>query len=544
MGKIYRTKIFRRLFLSILTVTLVNFAAMYAVIFFRSRALIDARELELADSYRQEVSERLLDWLKEQEESVVQLAENLAIDLGSGLGESFFDRRINACANSQDSFSDVFSVDAEGRMTHLSSAGRTPRIDVADRDYFRASMDGKVFASGFFLERIHGTLSLAVSAPIFAGGEGARPVGIAVGLLRFDEVESVVTGLSGLAGLGSVLVLDGESRRLAGPTAAGISAGPLRTRAAVELAARRSGAAKYLDADGKLAYGSYGWLEGLALGLVVELSADMARAPLIDVLRFASIFMALIVAALTIDAWLLSLSILKPIGKLSDAAEQLAKDQYPDPLGLHTGTELDGIGDCFDRMALAIRDREFELKDSAARDSLTGLYNHAKIEERLALELSGRRKGDEERPALVMLDLDHFKAVNDDYGHAMGDEVLRSVARALEATSREFDFIGRYGGEEFAVVLRGLGAEGVARYCERLRAAVAALVFDGPAAGGFSVTASLGWALCRPEGETPTELIARADAGLYAAKADGRDCAREGPPAGGRSPLQNPTDRG
>jgi diguanylate cyclase (GGDEF)-like protein len=542
MGKIYRTKIFRRLFLSILTVTLVNFAAMYCVIFLRARAFIDERELELAASYRQEVSERLLDWLKEQEETVVHLAANLAIDLVSGLGESLFDRRINACADSQDSFSDVFSADAEGRMTHLSSAARTPRIDVADRDYFRASMAGKVHASGFFLERIHGTLSLAVSAPILAGGEGAKPVGIAVGLLRFDEVESVVAGLSELAGLGSVLVLDGESRRLAGPTAAGISAGPLRTLAAVELAARRSGAAKYLDADGKLAYGSYGWLEGLALGLVVELSADRARAPLLDVLRFASIFMALIVAALTIDAWLLSLSLLRPIGKLSDAAEQLAKDQFPDPLALHTGTELDGIGACFDRMARAVRDREFELKDSAARDSLTGLYNHAKIEERLALELSGRRKGDEERPALVMLDLDHFKSVNDTYGHAMGDEVLRSVARALEAASRQADFIGRYGGEEFAVVLRGLGAEGVARYCERLRGAVAAIAFEGPAAGGFSVTASLGWALCRPEGETPTELIARADAGLYAAKAEGRDRAREGPPAA--APLQKPTDRG
>jgi|GEM_PF-1153369 len=546
MGKIYRTKIFRRLFLSILAVAVVNFLVLYLVIFFRTQTFIDARQLEMAVTAQQQVSRRLLEWLDNEKATIVQLAANLAIDLDEGLGDALFDRRIDACRASQGSFSDVFAAGRGGRITHLSSAARLTAIGVADRDYFRASMAGRVYASGFFVERIHGSLSLAISAPIVPSG--GEPAGVAAGLLRFDEIASVVGGFATFKEFGSVLVLDAESRRLADSAVAGASSAPLRTRAAVELAARRSGAAKYADAAGEPVYGAYSWIGDLGLGLVVEISVRKARESLIDTLNFVTLFAALIVVALAVDSWILSVKILKPIGALSEAAEKLAKDLYPGPLDISTGTELDGIGACFDRMAEAVCARESELKDSAARDSLTGLYNHAMIEERLGLELAGRRKSDRGSPALIMLDLDHFKAVNDTYGHCSGDEVLRQIARILERSSREGDFIGRYGGEEFAVVLRGRSGEEVAAYCERLRAAVAAASFasSDERAGErrFRVTASLGWALGRPEADTPSDLVKRADDGLYAAKAAGRDCVREGVLAQGRPSLQKPADRG
>jgi diguanylate cyclase (GGDEF)-like protein len=551
MGKIYRTKIFRRLFLSILTTAIVNFVVLYLILFYNTRAFIDARQLEIAAATLGQVSRRLLEWLDGQKEVMAQLASNLAIDLEGGLGETLFDRRLDACRGSRRAFLDVFTAGRDGRIAHLSSTARPPEIDVADRDYFRASMAGRVYVSGFFVERIRGSLSLAVSAPILASGAGAGadpPTGVVAGLLGFDAVTNVVSGFSAMRDFGSVLVLDAESRRLVDSASLGATAAPLRTRAAVELAARRSGSAMYADADGRPVYGSYSWLGDLGLGLVVEISIRTARQSLLDSLAFVLYFMGLLAVALAIDSWILSLKLLAPIGRLSEAAEQLAANRFPAPLGLHTGTELDGIGDCFDRMAQAVRARESELIDSAARDSLTGLYNHAKIEERLDLELSGRRRHDGGPVALVMLDLDQFKSVNDTYGHAVGDEVLRSVARIIEGTSREADFVGRYGGEEFAVILRGPDSGEIGRYCERLRAAVAAATHEAPAgdagAVGFSVTASIGWAQWRAGAETPARLIRRADAGLYAAKAAGRDCVREGELADGGPSLQNAPDRG
>ncbi len=123
--------------------------------------------------------------------------------------------------------------------------------------------------------------------------------------------------------------------------------------------------------------------------------------------------------------------------------------------------------------------------------------------------------------SLVMVDLDHFKRVNDTYGHAAGDEVLRAVADALRASLRGGDSVARYGGEEFLLVLPNTGRGAAMRVAERARRAVAALRFT---AGdrSYHVTLSAGVAE-RQEGERHEAAIGRADAALYQAKARGRD---------------------
>ena len=139
-----------------------------------------------------------------------------------------------------------------------------------------------------------------------------------------------------------------------------------------------------------------------------------------------------------------------------------------------------------------------------------------------------------------MLDLDHFKKVNDTLGHTAGDQALREVSRRLRATARSTDVVARYGGEEFALILPETTlAQGVMA-AERLRAAVDGLVIEGAGGASRAITLSLGVAAFPEHTDQPDALLSRADAALYAAKRSGRNrvCAAgaEGPAAPAAAP--------
>jgi diguanylate cyclase (GGDEF)-like protein len=157
----------------------------------------------------------------------------------------------------------------------------------------------------------------------------------------------------------------------------------------------------------------------------------------------------------------------------------------------------------------------------ALADSLTGLANRRSLEETLRAEVArSGRFGDS--LTVVFADLDDFKQINDAYGHAAGDEVLKEFAKALRATVRESDVAGRWGGEEFALVLTGTDAEGGVRLAERARAAIASRTVVLPGGEEVSVTASFGVASF-PDHREPGELLAAADAALYEAKRTGKN---------------------
>jgi len=164
-----------------------------------------------------------------------------------------------------------------------------------------------------------------------------------------------------------------------------------------------------------------------------------------------------------------------------------------------------------------------DLALASRRDPLTGLPNRRAFEEDLAREVArAARTG--EPLAVVMLDLDRFKAVNDGYGHAAGDAVLRALAARAQGAVRAGDVVARLGGEELGLLLPGADLARAAEVAERLRAALAALPVDA-AGHALAVTASLGCAVLAP-GEPPEALVARADARLYDAKRDGRNVVR------------------
>jgi two-component system cell cycle response regulator len=163
---------------------------------------------------------------------------------------------------------------------------------------------------------------------------------------------------------------------------------------------------------------------------------------------------------------------------------------------------------------------ETELQRLAATDSLTGTNNRRHFLQHAQQELQ-RSERFSLPMALLMLDIDKFKSVNDSFGHATGDTVLKAVVMACNQNLRHVDLFGRLGGEEFATLLPQTDLDGALTMAERLRQAVEALEIDGNGAP-LRVTVSIGLSALRP-GEDLDALMRRADAALYRAKDEGRN---------------------
>jgi diguanylate cyclase (GGDEF)-like protein len=162
-----------------------------------------------------------------------------------------------------------------------------------------------------------------------------------------------------------------------------------------------------------------------------------------------------------------------------------------------------------------------EVERLAITDGLTGLLNRRQFFQLADRELAVARRRQSPLTA-VMLDIDHFKQVNDRHGHPVGDQVIVAVARRLAAATRKTDLLGRYGGEEFAIFLPDTGREGAAILAERIRAGLAERPVDTDA-GPLPITASIGLAEYDPGDTEPGTLLARADEALYRAKQAGRN---------------------
>ncbi len=171
-----------------------------------------------------------------------------------------------------------------------------------------------------------------------------------------------------------------------------------------------------------------------------------------------------------------------------------------------------------ERARRALQDSEVALRRQATTDALTGLANRAAFFDCVDLDLQDPDPS--RRPALLFLDLDGFKAVNDNLGHAAGDDLLVAVARRLASCVRDGDVVARLGGDEFAVLLRAAGAVDAERVAERLRLALTEPVSLGGRA--VDARASIGGAVAEP-GDTVAVLLHRADTAMYDAKRQGGD---------------------
>ena len=233
-----------------------------------------------------------------------------------------------------------------------------------------------------------------------------------------------------------------------------------------------------------------------------------------------------------------------------DQGEQLVKPQLPDqelslalPLRIHDKTvgvlivsfceefslgrdNLEVLESAMAHLALALRGTWLykQVKSRAERDGLTGLYNRRYFDDRLEHEIQRHDRYGHEF-ALIMLDIDHFKAINDTHGHLVGDDILRGLAELLAEELRFVDCLARYGGEEFVVILPYTSGEKAQALAERLRQLIAEQSFC-EAESKLKITASFGvTTFVSGQQITCQELLAQVDKALYCAKDQGRDCA-------------------
>lgn len=309
---------------------------------------------------------------------------------------------------------------------------------------------------------------------------------------------------------------------------------------------------QYLDAEGARwvgilrSFGRFDW------NLVVEQPYDSAFAPVVSVIRNTLAINVLIVLGFGGIALWIAGGVVRPIRTLSAAARRIADGQTRVEIPLISGQDEIGVLSHalaemvtrLQRQQLEVerekaekervnaellnmneelrRDKE-ELAQLSITDGLTRLNNHRYFQERLRVEV---RRADRtgEQLALLLVDIDDFKALNDRHGHATGDQVLRQVGAVLHEAVREADLPARYGGEEFVVLAPHTGRIGALALGEKLRGAISGTRFDAEgldAPEGLRVTVSVGVAIYAGDAR---RLFNDADRAMYQAKATGKDC--------------------
>lgn len=179
-------------------------------------------------------------------------------------------------------------------------------------------------------------------------------------------------------------------------------------------------------------------------------------------------------------------------------------------------TQLTAIG-------IATLQLRTELEHRSIRDPLTELFNRSFMQSSLERELSRAKRNGHSTLAVLMLDIDHFKKFNDQFGHSAGDDVLRQVAGLFRRFTRAEDILCRYGGEEFAIIMPDITAQAAAARAERLREEVSQLA-QQPRNRKFDlISISVGVALYPQDGTSSADLLGSADEALYSAKRAGRD---------------------
>ena len=308
----------------------------------------------------------------------------------------------------------------------------------------------------------------------------------------------------------------------------------------------------YTTPDGDHVVGTALRLERLDWTLAIEQDYEVAFAPVVNVIRQVLAINFGIVVTFGVIAGMIARSIVQPIHALSEVARRIAKGETDIEIPREQGQDEIGVlSRALHAMVDRLRSNQEELQRNQEQieranadltranedlhrnnemleqlsftDGLTRLHNHRFFQERMRVEIK-RSDRNEEPLALLLIDIDDFKKLNDRYGHATGDEVLRRVAAVLNETVRETDLPARYGGEEFAVLAPRTDAEGAVALGEKLRSELAAERLEDPSIPeprGLGVTVSVGVALYDGDAK---RFFNEADRALYQAKDAGKDC--------------------
>ena len=311
--------------------------------------------------------------------------------------------------------------------------------------------------------------------------------------------------------------------------------------------------ARYPDDTGNRLVGTIAALGQTGWHLVVESEHARAFAPAIAITRQIFMVDVCIILLFSVIAYKITLAIMQPIEALSIGAQRIAEGHvnYQIPVPRNNDDELGVLTLAFSTMMAKLRSSQLEIEQDRFRlgekndelqraneilsqlsitDGLTKLHNHRYFQDHLTREI--KRVSRTRTPlALILLDIDDFKLLNDTHGHAAGDEVLVSLAAIMTDSARESDLIARYGGEEFVILMPNTDLAGAVHLAEKIRMSVESTrLIIGDNMKPVDITISLGVALYHGHRR---EFFAEADKALYRAKAAGKNCVIIAGPDGG-----------
>lgn len=492
--------------------------------------------ITLFASYRSEqqlLEQRTLEANFRESERVGHAMNLLFVSIGKSLtafaGEFAEMAVLRASARTQDElrllydsggyFAEVFVAGADGRLIATYEGGKQggKAMDI-DPALMSEALGAELQFQSQPYRDVHGGMAVMVTEPIFT--DAGVYLGIIGGVLHL-EAPNVLGGLFGDNRIDSngsyCYIVDAKGKLVYHPDATRTGEDISSNPAVAHLIQGHSGQEKLINTEGKLYLVGYTYVPATRWGIVAQTPTSLITAQQLEQMRGTLLVVLGPFLILAASALFLARRLAAPFVSLADFVVRAAdrpQDEAMPSVRRHWNREADLLNRAVMRTVREMKRQNRDLNDFALKDPLTGLLNRRALDE--AME---KMEGDNRPFALLLIDIDRFKSVNDRHGHSAGDEVLRSVARTLEETVGNRDLCGRYGGEEFVVLLPGRNLPETYEMAERLRLAVAA----HENALRIPVTLSIGGAISPLQSTRIDDLFELADRALYRAKESGRN---------------------
>jgi len=451
--------------------------------------------------------------------SSYEVSENLErlVGAGGGAGSAAF-RRLTEYLKSvrirSTDYEEIMVLDRQGRVV-ASSAPRLRPVALPAEWLKDVGRDQAIVGEPYWDEGL-GKAIIVLVVPISRAGDAL--LGVLAARVSLDPAASILRRFTpGDSGQVSLLTSNGTFVITSRASSPELMKTRLGEHASRTLFARIGNPVEFQDQAGRETLGVLQRAPRADQAVVAEVPRAEAYRQVTQLRNVTILTVAGLMLGIGGLAYALSLVIVRPVERLRNGVAKVAAGDLDVDLPVVSGGEVGYLTEVFNDMVRRLRESRKELERLSVTDGLTGLFNRRRLMETLATEVH-RSIRTQEPCSVLMVDVDHFKQFNDTYGHPAGDAVLTRVAAILRESIREVDVAGRYGGEEFLLVLSNTTMTGALEVADRIRARLATEVFDGG-----RITVSAGAARYPDGGRSAEALIMSADLALYQAKKEGRD---------------------
>jgi diguanylate cyclase (GGDEF)-like protein len=429
-------------------------------------------------------------------------------------------------------YQELMLVDLQGAPVATSS-DQVTTVKLPEEWLQRAQANKYTVGSAYWDETLQAAV-IVIAQPILNTNE--RLLGVLVAKLSFHTISKVLLKYAqGEIGELYLITQDGFLLVSSQSIPGNFLETKLSNNTTTKLFSQEGEPNAYLGYHNQAVVGALKRMSELGWGVVAEKKRVKAYAQIVRLRNFTLALVVGLLFFIGLAAYLLSLSLVRPLNRLTSGAGKVAAGDLEVDVPVSSRSEVGYLTEVFNDMVArlrqgreelaaineTLRQKNLELHEISIRDSLTGLYNRKHLMETLDKEVSRSLRHNHSFSFLVV-DIDHFKKYNDTYGHLAGDEALRRLASVFTDSIRSSDYAARYGGEEFIIILPETGTEQGVEAAERIRKKVAEERFGGEGEL-IKVTISVGVSSYPEDGEDAESVIRNADAALYEAKELGRN---------------------